>query len=153
MNKKSAGILLYRRRDDRPEFLLVHPGGPFWAKKDFGVWSIPKGEFENEEPLTAAIREFAEETGVEVSGQFISLSNVKSKSGKILFPFALEHDFDISRLKSNLFSMEWPPKSGKQGSFPEVDMAEWFAHSTALLKINPYQAPIINELVQKLRAM
>jgi predicted NUDIX family NTP pyrophosphohydrolase len=153
MNKKSAGILLYRRRDDRPEFLLVHPGGPFWAKKDFGVWSIPKGEFENEEPLTAAIREFAEETGVEVSGQFISLSNVKSKSGKILFPFALEHDFDISRLKSNLFSMEWPPKSGKQGSFPEVDMAEWFVHSTALLKINPYQAPIINELVQKLRAM
>jgi predicted NUDIX family NTP pyrophosphohydrolase len=150
--KKSAGILLFRRRNNHPEFLLVHPGGPLWAKKDLGVWSIPKGEFEDEEPLTAAIREFAEETGVEVSGEFIALSQVKSKGGKIVFPFALEHDFDTSKLKSNLFSMEWPPRSGKQGSFPEVDRAEWFDHSTAQQKIHTYQVPLINELMGKLIA-
>ena len=150
MPKQSAGILLYRFRMKIPEFLLVHPGGPFWAKKDLGVWSIPKGEFENEDPLAAAIREFAEETGVNVSGDFISLTSVKSRSGKILFPFALESDFDTSKLKSNLFSMEWPPKSGSQRSFPEVDRAEWFDFTIAKQKINEYQAPVVDELAKRI---
>lgn len=150
MGKKSAGILLYRVRDGRYEFLLAHPGGPFWAKKDLGVWSIPKGEFENEDPLVAAVREFQEETGVKVSGDFIELKPVISKSGKLLTPFGLQHDFDTSKLESNLFSMEWPPKSGKQQSFPEVDRADWFDYTTARTKINPYQAPILEELMKKL---
>ena len=150
MKKQSAGILLFRFRNKKPEFLLVHPGGPFWAKKDLGVWSIPKGEFESEEPLTAAIREFAEETGCEVTGEFIPLTAVKSKSGKVLFPFGLESDFDTTKLKSNMFSMEWPPKSRSMKSFPEVDNAGWFDHGTAKTKITSYQASIIDELLRKL---
>jgi predicted NUDIX family NTP pyrophosphohydrolase len=151
MAKRSAGILLYRTRNSVLEFLLVHPGGPLWAKKDDGAWSIPKGEFENEDSLVAARREFHEETGVEVSGSFISLSPVKSKSGKILYPFGLEHDFDTKTLKSNLFKMEWPPRSGAQRSFPEVDRAEWFGYEVAKVKLSEYQVAIVEELLKKLK--
>jgi predicted NUDIX family NTP pyrophosphohydrolase len=151
MAVKSAGILLYRFRNNRPEFLLAHPGGPFWAKKDDGVWSIPKGEFDVEEPLVAAIREFQEETGAALAGDFMPLSLVKSKSGKILYPFAIEHDFDILELKSNTFTMEWPPKSGMQRAFPEVDRAQWFDFETSKVKALGYQVSIIEELMKKLR--
>jgi predicted NUDIX family NTP pyrophosphohydrolase len=150
VNKKSAGILLYRYRGKEPEFLLAHPGGPFWAKKDAGVWSIPKGEFEDEDPLAAAIREFEEETGLLVSGNFIALTSVKSKSGKLLIPFGLESDFDVLKLTSNTFKMEWPPKSGKMEEFPEIDRAQWFGYENALGKLNEYQRPVLKELMSKL---
>jgi predicted NUDIX family NTP pyrophosphohydrolase len=150
MAAKSAGILLYRFSNNHPEFLLAHPGGPFWAKKDDGVWSIPKGEYDKEEPLAAAIREFQEETGASVGGNFISLSIVRSKSGKILHPFGLEHDFDILKLKSNTFTMEWPPKSGMQRAFPELDRAQWFDYETSKVKALSYQVPVIEELMKML---
>src|SRR5687768_682632 len=115
MAKKSAGILLYRFIKGKPEVLLVHPGGPFWAKKDLGAWSIPKGEFdEGESPLNAAIRETYEEIGIKIEGDFIALTPVRQKSGKTIFPYAIEHPFDPSQLKSNLFEMEWPLKSGQK---------------------------------------
>ena len=151
MPTKSSGILLYRFRNKQPEFLLVHPGGPFWAKKDLGAWSLPKGEYDNEEPLTAAIREFKEETGVHISGNFIPLSPVKSKSGKILYPFGLESDFDVAMLRSNTFTMEWPPRSGEKKTFPEVDRAAWFDLMTCRAKISSYQVNIVDELVRRVR--
>src|SRR5674476_604456 len=113
MQKKSAGILLYRFQNNLPEVLLVHPGGPFWAKKDLGVWSIPKGEFEaDENPLDAAKREVKEETGIKVQGDFIELTPVKQKSGKVIYAWALQGNFNLEEIQSNTFEIEWPPKSG-----------------------------------------
>lgn len=132
------------------EVLLVHPGGPFWAKKDDGAWSIPKGEFaDGEEPLDAAKREFEEETGIPAVGDFIALESLKQPSGKLVFAWAVRSDFDPSRLKSNTFSMEWPPKSGRQQEFPEVDKAEWFNVEAARRKILKGQAPFLDQLLAK----
>lgn len=151
MSKKSAGILLYRFNNKIFEVLLVHPGGPFWAKKDLGAWSIPKGEFnDDEKPLDAAIREFHEEMGEQISGDFMAMSPIKQKSGKVVYVFALEHDFDTTKIKSNTFKIEWPPKSGKQQEFLEIDRGEWFDFTTSKLKLNISQAKIIDELAQKL---
>jgi len=125
--KQSAGLLLYKFVDKTVFFFLVHPGGPFWKNKDLESWSIPKGEFTNdEEPLDAAIREFKEETGFEADGDFIKLEHVKLKSGKIVYAWAVDFDLDETLIKSNTFEMEWPPKSGKLQSFPEVDKANGF---------------------------
>jgi len=153
--KKSAGILLYKFIDKTIFFLLVHPGGPFWKNKDLESWSIPKGEFtEDENPLDAAKREFYEETGFKLESEsetdFIELDSVKLKSGKTIFAWALEFDIDATLVKSNDFEMEWPPKSGKQQSFPEVDRAEWFQTEHALKKINPAQADFIVQIISKI---
>src|SRR5262245_64720215 len=126
MAKTSAGLLMYRFRNGATEVFLVHPGGPFWAKKDLGCWSIPKGEFiAGEDPLAAAAREFQEETGCPAPGPFTPLSPVKQGSGKIVYAWACEGDCDADRIKSNTFSAEWPPHSGRQQEFPEVDRAAW----------------------------
>ncbi len=147
MMRKSAGILLYRKHEGAHEVFLVHPGGPFWKNKDIGAWSIPKGEFEeSEEPLTAAKREFREETGFDAEGTFIPLTPVKQKSGKLIFAWALKKNIDPAALVSNTFEMEWPPKSGKIIELPEVDRAAWFTIEEAGNKIIPGQAAIINEL-------
>jgi len=151
MNKKSAGILLYRFTNKKIELMLVHPGGPFWKNKDAGAWSIPKGEFSEEEPLAAAIREFREETGMEIEGKFIPLSPVKQKSGKLIFAFALEHDIDIEKISSNSFEIEWPPRSGKKTEFPEIDRAGWFFVEQAKEKIIVAQAALIDELMALLK--
>lgn len=149
MTKKSAGILAYRLRNNIPEVFLVHSGGPFWAKKD--AWSIPKGEFTGDEnPLDAAKREFKEETGMEISGSFHPLTPQKQNSGKIVFAWAVEADMDAKNIVSNLFEMEWPPKSGKKKMFPEVDRAEWFPAAVAKEKIHKGQRPFIDELVSML---
>jgi predicted NUDIX family NTP pyrophosphohydrolase len=146
-SRKSAGILLYRRRDGVLEIFLVHPGGPLWARKDDGAWSIPKGEYtEDETPLLAAQREFAEETGATVQGPFAALTPVKQPSGKLITAWAAAGDFDPSQLRSNHFSMEWPPKSGQQQSFPEVDRGAWFTLPEALIKILSGQRPLLEEL-------
>ncbi len=119
MPRQSAGLLLYRRRNNKIEFFLVHPGGPFWANKDEGSWSIPKGEFEEgEDPLKTAIREFQEETGQSINGNFFPLENIKQKGGKIIFAWGIEGEADPESINSNSFEMEWPPKSGKMKSFP-----------------------------------
>jgi predicted NUDIX family NTP pyrophosphohydrolase len=145
--KQSAGILLYKVQEKKLRVLLVHPGGPFWAKKNAGSWSIPKGEFtEEEEPLAAARREFFEETGHKVSGPFITLAPIKQKSGKLVHAWAVENDLDASSIKSNLFEMEWPPRSGKKQQFPEIDKAQWFDVEEALIKILPAQQNFIKEL-------
>jgi len=147
MPKISAGLLLYRIRNGALEFLLVHPGGPFWKNKDNGAWTIPKGEIaDNEEPLAAAIREFEEELGFKPSGQFIELTPIKQKAGKLVHAWAVEGDCDPSQIKSNTFSIEWPPRSGKQEEFPEVDRAEFFKLEAAKTKINPGQIPLLEEL-------
>ena len=146
--KKSAGLLLYRRRD-HIEVFLVHPGGPLWANKDAGAWSLPKGEFDaGEDPLEAAKREFLEETGTAVDGEFVALSPVVQRSGKTVFAWAIEADFDPSQLKSNSFSMEWPPRSGKVREFPEVDRAAWFDIPEARNRILDGQASFIDQLEQ-----
>ena len=151
MPKKSAGILLYRIQNDLPEVFLVHPGGPFWAKKDVGAWTIPKGEFdEDEKPLNAAQREFEEETGMKISGMFIELKPVKQKSGKIIHAWAIEGNIDPAEIKSNEFEIEWPPKSGKKKRFQEIDRAEWFNIDKAQKKINEGQLPLLKELESKL---
>lgn len=151
---KSAGILLYRLRNNLPEIFLVHPGGPFWTKKDLGAWSIPKGEFgADEDPLTAAKRELEEETGVKVSGDFIELTPVKQKSGKVVYAWALEKDIDPALIKSNSFEIEWPPKSGIKKSFPEVDKSAWFTKEEAVKKIIEGQAPLIEELERRLQLL
>jgi predicted NUDIX family NTP pyrophosphohydrolase len=145
--KKSAGILAYRFKDNSLQCFLVHPGGPFFVRKDEGVWSIPKGEFTVEEPpLLAAQREFFEETGVKINGDFIELKPVKLKSGKVVYAFGIETDFDASKIMSNEFTMEWPVKSGKFKSFPEVDRGEWFELDVARKKISPGQVPLLDEL-------
>jgi predicted NUDIX family NTP pyrophosphohydrolase len=150
-SKQSAGILLFRENKAGLEVFLVHPGGPFWKNKDEGVWSIPKGELnEHEESLPAAIREFFEETGVLLSGEFIPLNPVRLKSGKKVFAWALEKDIDAENILSNNFEIEWPPKSGKMQSFPEVDRGEWFTVAQAKKKINDMQVAFINELENKI---
>ena len=146
MPKKSAGLLLFRRRD-RLEVLLVHPGGPLWAKKDEGAWSIPKGEIDaGEDPLAAARREFEEELGTEVSGEFLALNPIRQASGKLVYAWAVESDFEVATFMSGTFSMEWPPRSGRMQDFPEVDRAEWFAIDEAKLKINKAQVPLLDQL-------
>jgi predicted NUDIX family NTP pyrophosphohydrolase len=148
MPKQSAGLLMFRLRDGEPEVLLVHPGGPFWATKDEGAWSIPKGEFPAEEqPLAAAQREFEEETGCRARGPFIPLTPVTQRSGKLVHAWAVEGDCNAAQLRSNVFSLEWPPKSGRRQEFPEVDRAEWFSVPVALRKINPAQRAFLTELV------
>ena len=150
-SKKSAGILLYRLINDDLEVLLVHPGGPFWTKKDLGAWSIPKGEFnEDEDPLDAAKREMEEETGIKVSGAFIELTPLKQKSGKTIYAWSLQKDIDPAQIKSNHFEMEWPPRSGKKKSFPEIDKASWFSPDQAAVKILAGQAAFLAELEKKL---
>ena len=152
MIKNSAGLLLYRFKNDLIEFLLVHPGGPFWAKKDLGCWSIPKGEIEeDEDPLKAAVRETREETGIYVDTiNAMPLTPSKQKSGKIIYAWTIEDDFEINEIKSNLFEMEWPPKSGKKQFFAEVDRASWLTINDAIKKIVPGQLPLINELIANL---
>jgi predicted NUDIX family NTP pyrophosphohydrolase len=146
--KTSAGLLLYRRRD-RIEVFLVHPGGPLWARKDAGAWSLPKGEFDaGEDPLEAAKREFLEETGTAVDGDFVPLSPVVQRSRKTVFAWAIEADVDVSQVKSNSFSMEWPPRSGKVEEFPEVDRAAWFEISEARNRIVGGQVSFIDQLEQ-----
>jgi predicted NUDIX family NTP pyrophosphohydrolase len=149
--KKTAGLLLYRIRDSALEVFLVHPGGPFWAKRDEGAWSIPKGEFgEDEEPLKAAKRELQEETGFSMEGNFIGLTPLKQRSGKLVYAWALEGDCDAEAIKSNLFSIEWPPRSGNRREYPEVDRAGWFALELAKRKIVPGQIGFLEELQQML---
>jgi predicted NUDIX family NTP pyrophosphohydrolase len=151
MSKRSAGILLYRRVDGAMEILLVHPGGPFWAKKDLGAWSIPKGEYaESEDPLTVAIREFEEETGARPQGRFVALGKVVQPGGKSVTAFAIEGDFDPAMLRSNTFELEWPPKSNQWKAFPEVDRAAWFAPVAARQKILPGQREFIARLLELL---
>jgi len=149
MSKHSAGILLYRRRGEELEVFLVHPGGPFWVKKDVGVWSIPKGEYEKgEDALAAAQREFKEETGFAwIGGDLRPLDTVRLSSGKVVTAWAIEGDCDARAIRSNLFEMEWPPKSGKRQSFPEVDRAEWFALAAAHERIHPAQRAFLERLV------
>ena len=147
MPKQSAGLLLFRVVAGSLEVLLVHPGGPFWAKKDDGSWSIPKGEFaETEDPLEAAKRECKEELGSLVVGEAISLIPLRQPSGKIIYAWGVRGDFDPTTLKSNTFTMEWPPKSGQQREFPEVDRAAWFKIEEAKRKIHQGQVPLIEEL-------
>lgn len=142
--------MLFRETLSHLEVLLVHPGGPFWAKKDEGSWSIPKGEFEeNEDPLTAAMREFEEETGFAVAGSLIPLEPLRQPSGKVVYAWAMKEDLDPVRLKSNTFSMEWPPKSGRQQGFPEIDRAEWFTIELAIQKILKGQAGFLAQLQEK----
>jgi predicted NUDIX family NTP pyrophosphohydrolase len=151
--KTSAGILLYRGEGVSLEVLLVHPGGPFWSKKDEGVWSIPKGELEDgEESRACALRELGEEIGSSLGltpERLAELGEVRLKSGKRVQGWAAEGDFDPATLRSNTFAMEWPPRSGKQREFPEVDRAEWFAPEQARLKINPAQAAFLDRLLAR----
>jgi len=148
--KRSAGILLYRVVGGKLLVLLAHPGGPLWAQKDAGTWTIPKGEFHDEDALTAAKREFAEETGSEVQGEFRPLTPIRQKGGKVVHAFACQGEFDPNTLVSNTFEMEWPPRSGKRGSFPEIDRVEWMAVDRALEKIHPAQRELITELARLL---
>lgn len=153
MARRSAGILLYRLTKGTLQVLLVHPGGPFWANKDEGSWSIPKGEHDpDDDPFECAVREFAEETGASVdlgqSDRFIDLGTVRHKSGKIVAAWGAEGEIDPSCVRSNTFSMEWPPRSGRIAEYPEVDRAEWFDLPTARMKINPAQGEFIDRLVQ-----
>ena len=149
MAKRSSGILLFRRTSGL-EVLLVHPGGPFWAKKDLGAWSIPKGEHdEAEEALACALREFEEETGTKPAGPVSDLGTVKQKSGKVVQAFALEGDLDAGAIRSNTFTMEWPPRSGRQSEFPEVDRAQWFALEEARERINPAQTAFLERLADR----
>lgn len=148
MPSKSAGILAYRMRRS-VEVLLVHPGGPFWRNKDLGAWSIPKGEYaDGDDPEAAARREFAEELGFELSVPLIALGEVKQRGGKVVNAFAAEFDIDLRSIRSNTFEIEWPPRSGRMQSFPEVDRADWFALEAAHEKINAGQRPLLDRLVQ-----
>jgi predicted NUDIX family NTP pyrophosphohydrolase len=149
--KKSAGILMYKRSGHEVFLLLVHPGGPFWARKDFGAWSIPKGEYQDgEDPFTVAKREFGEELGAEPSGEFWELGELVQPGGKRVTAWAVEGDFDVHDLKSNTFELEWPPKSGRKQDFPEVDRAEWFAPADARRKILPGQSRFIDRLLGRI---
>ena len=142
---------MFRINNRKLEVFLVHPGGPFWKGKDAGTWSIPKGEYgENEDALSAAIREFEEETGTKPSGNFISLIPVKQKAGKMVEAWAVKGDLDADTIHSNMFRMEWPPKSGKWQEFPEADKGAWLGLEEAREKINPAQAAFLDDLVQKI---
>jgi predicted NUDIX family NTP pyrophosphohydrolase len=152
MPQQSAGLLMYRRSRGAVEVLLVHMGGPFWAKKDDGAWSIPKGLYETgEDALAAARREFQEETGHTPEGPFIALGTFRQPSGKLVAAFALEGEFDLSLFKSNTFAMEWPPRSGRMQEFPEADRAGWFGEDGAMVKITKGQRPIVRALFDRLR--
>jgi len=143
---------MYRFREGVLEVFLVHPGGPFWAKKDLGAWSLPKGEFDPEEDaLAAARREFAEETGFPAEGEFIPLTPLKQPSGKIIAAWAFEGDCDPGAVQSNTFTLEWPPRSGKQKEFPEIDRAGWFTLEEAKVKITKGQTGFLEELARILR--
>lgn len=149
MAKKSAGILLYRLVEDQPEIFLVHLGGPFWRNKDEGAWTIPKGEFEaDEEALAAAKREFWEETGQSIDGNFIELIPVKQKGGKMVYAWAIEGNIDATQIKSNIFTIEWPPRSGRMADFPEIDRADWFDMEMAEKKINQGQLGLLKQLAE-----
>lgn len=151
-SKISAGLILFRRRSGSIEVLLAHPGGPFWAGKDEGAWTIPKGEPEDgEDVLAAARREVEEETGARPDGTFIALDPVRQHSGKTVYAWAVESEFDPAALRSNLFEMEWPPRSGRRQSFPEVDRAEWFTFEVAARKILSGQAPLLRQLEERVR--
>jgi predicted NUDIX family NTP pyrophosphohydrolase len=149
----SAGILLYRRKGDAIEVLLAHPGGPYWTRRDEGAWTIPKGGIDAGEQLfDAARREFGEETGYVPEGDAIELQPVKQRGGKVVHAWAVEGDFDPATLRSNTFSMEWPPRSGKQADFPEIDRAAWFGLEEACRRILPAQSAFIAELASRLRS-
>jgi predicted NUDIX family NTP pyrophosphohydrolase len=151
--KLSAGILLYRRRAGTLEVFLVHPGGPFWTRKDDGAWSVPKGEYRaDEEPLDAARREFREETGFPADGRFMALPAVVQPSGKRVLVWALEGDLEPEQLRSNSFEMEWPPHSGQRQQFPEVDRGAWFTLEAARRKLQAAQAPLLEALARVLAA-
>jgi predicted NUDIX family NTP pyrophosphohydrolase len=149
--RKSAGLLVYRRKESELEVFLVHPGGPFWKGKDAGAWSIPKGEFSaDEDPLLAARREFREETGQEVEGSFLELKTIRQKAGKLVCAWAIEGDIDETKIVSNTFRQEYPYKSGKWITVPEVDKAGWFSLEVAKQKINAAQAALLDDLAEKL---
>ena len=152
MPKRSAGILLYRRRDGDLEVLLVHPGGPFWAKKDLGAWSIPKGEYEEgDDPLATALRELEEETGHRLEAtDLLELGWIRQRGGKLLTAWAAQGDLDASAITSNTFTMEWPPRSGRRREFPEVDRAGWFDLPTARDKLLAAQAELVDRLLSAL---
>ena len=151
MAKQAAGILVYRIKNKKPEVFLCHPGGPFYKNKDLGVWQIPKGEFEsNEEPFAAAKREFKEETGQEIDGDFFPLTPVKYKTGKIVYAWAVKGDVETASIRSNTFPLEWPPKSGKYIDVPEVDRGGWFSMEEARRKILPSLVPFLDELIKKI---
>ena len=152
MGKTSAGILVYRFRNQQTEIFLAHPGGPYWTGKDLNAWTIPKGEFETNEPaLDAANREFKEEIGIEISGNFHALTPIVQKSGKTLFVWAVEKDSLEGEFKSNLYKIEWPPKSGIQNEFPEIDQTGWFSISCAREKIHAGQLGFIDSLVDHIQ--
>jgi predicted NUDIX family NTP pyrophosphohydrolase len=151
MSKQSAGLLMYRHRNEAPEVFLVHPGGPFWAKKDLGAWTIPKGEYAvDEEPLAAARREFEEETGFTANGEFLDLGAIKQAGGKLVRVWAFEGDCDPNALVSNRFQMEWPPRSGRLTEFREVDRGAWFSLAEAADRILASQKPLLNLLADRL---
>lgn len=151
MAKKSAGIIVFRKKGDNYEVLLVHPGGPFWANKDLNAWSVPKGEPEEDEELeNAAKREFKEETGMDVPGKLLSLDPVKQPGGKVVYAWAVEADLDATRIESNTIEIEWPPGSGKKKEIPEVDKAGWFTFKEARQKILKGQIPILEQLAEKI---
>jgi predicted NUDIX family NTP pyrophosphohydrolase len=153
MPKKSAGLLLYRKVDGAIEVFLGHPGGPFWVKKDDGAWSIPKAEFDvGENPLDAAKREFQEETGFVAEGEFQPLKPVRQRGGKIVYSWAVHFDLDASAVKSNTFSMEWPPGSGRMREFPEIDRAGWFKINLAKRKILKSQLDLLDQLEKTVAA-
>lgn len=150
--RKSAGILLYRIQDNYLEVFLVHPGGPYWKDRETGAWSIPKGEFaDGEDPLEAAQREFEEETGEKITGAYRELQKVQQKGGKLVYAWAVEGNIHAENLRSNTFRQEWPYKSGKWGTYPEVDKGGWFSVEEAKEKINPAQADFIDQLVALLQ--
>ena len=153
MAKRSAGLLLYRPAGDGLELLLVHPGGPFWAKRDAGAWSLPKGEYaDGDDPLASARREFEEETGTAPpAGEAMELGSVTQKNGKQVIAWAIEGDLDAGDITSNTFTMEWPPRSGRRQEFPEVDRAGWFNPDAAREKLNPAQAEFVDRLLERLR--
>jgi predicted NUDIX family NTP pyrophosphohydrolase len=147
MATRSAGIVAFRRRQGAIEVLLVHPGGPFWRKKDKGAWSIPKGEYgAGENPEMVARREFREEVGIELTGELSALGDVRQRGGKIVTAFAVETDLDAAHIQSNSFELEWPPRSGRRQAFPEVDRASWFELASARVKINDAQRALLDRL-------
>ena len=151
MTVESAGLLLFRHEAGALLVLLAHPGGPFWRRKDLGAWSIPKGELlAGEDPEAAALREFAEELGAAPAGPLVPLGTIVQRGGKRVHAFAAEGDFDVATMRSNTFAMEWPPRSGRMQSFPEVDRAEWFAPEVAREKLLPAQAELIDRLERTL---
>jgi predicted NUDIX family NTP pyrophosphohydrolase len=149
--KMSAGILMFRKRGAALEVLPVHPGGPFWKNKDAGVWSIPKGEYaEDEEPLVAAKRELFEETGIEARGDLVPLGQIQQSSGKIVSGWAMEGDCSPEEIRSNTLAMEWPPKSGRMQQFPEIDRAEWFGVAEAKERMVKAQTAFLDRLVEQI---